>query len=54
MKNKKEEVKKMLKELRESISRRPSPFTRMDEEEVIDHLRKIRKELWEKKFAARS
>ena len=57
MKNKKEEkeeAKRLLKELRDSISKRPSPFAGMDEEEAIKHLRKIRKGLWEKKLAARS
>ena len=54
MKNKKEEAKRLLKELRDSISKRPSPFAAMDEEEVIKHLRKIRKGLWEKKLAPRS
>jgi hypothetical protein len=53
MKTKKAEAKKLLHELRESISKRPSPFAGMSEEEVIKHLRKIRKELWEKKLAAR-
>ena len=54
MKNKKEEAKRLLKELRDSISKRPSPFAGMDEEEAIEHLREIRKGLWEKKLAARS
>ena len=54
MKNKKAEAKKLWKELRESISARPSPFAGMSEEEVIKHLRKTRKRLWEKKLAARS
>jgi len=52
MKNKKAEAKRLWKELRESISKRPSPFAGMSEEEVIDHLRKMRKKLWEKKLAA--
>jgi hypothetical protein len=54
MKNKKEEAKRLLKEMRDSISKRPSPLAGMDEEEAINHLRKIRKALWEKKLAARS
>ena len=54
MKNKKAEARKLWNELRESISKRPSPFTGMSEEEVIKHLRKTRKRLWEKKLAARS
>lgn len=51
---KKTEAKRMWDELRESVSRKPSPFAGMSEEEVIKHLRKVRKELWEKKLAARS
>ncbi|MBI5756425.1 MAG: hypothetical protein HZA12_05810 [Nitrospirae bacterium] len=54
MKNKKAEATKLWNELRESISKRPSPFAGMSEEEVIKHLRKTRKRLWEKKLAARS
>ncbi len=54
MKTKKTEAKKLLHELRESISKRPSPFTGMTEEEAIKHLRNIRKKLWESKFAART
>jgi hypothetical protein len=54
MKNKKAEAKKLLHELRESISKRTSPFTGMSEEEVIEHMRKIRKKLWDNKFAART
>lgn len=48
------EAKKLWKELRKSVSKRPSPFAGMSEEEVIKHLRKIRQKLWEKKLAARS
>lgn len=51
MKNKKAEAKKLLHELRESISKRPSPFAGMTEKEVIEQLRKTRKKLWEKKLA---
>ena len=54
MKNKKTEAKKLFEELCESISKRPSPFVGMSEEEVIKHLRKTRKKLWEKKLAART
>ncbi len=54
MKSKKDEAKKLWNELCESISKRPSPFKGMSEEEVIEHLRKTRKKLWEKKLAARS
>ena len=54
MKTKKNEAKKLLKELQESISKRSSPFDSMNEEEAIKHMRKIREKLWEKKLAARS
>lgn len=54
MKNKKAEAKKLWDDLHESISKRPSPFAGMTEEEVIKHLRKTRKKLWEKKLAART
>lgn len=54
MKNKDiKEAKKLWNDLRKSVSTRPSPFSGMSEEEIIKHLRKIRKELWEKKLAAR-
>jgi len=53
MKNKTAEAKKLWNELRESISKRPSPFEGMSEEEVIKQLRKTRKKLWEKKLALR-
>ncbi len=47
------EAKRLWKELCNSVSRRPSPFKGMSEEEVIEQLRKTRKKLWEKKFALR-
>jgi ATP sulfurylase len=50
---KKTEAKKLWGELRESISKKPSPFEGMSEEEVIKQLRKTRKKLWEKKLALR-
>lgn len=53
MKNRKAEAKRLWDEMRESVSKKPSPFAGMSEEEVIKHLRKIRKELWGKKLAAR-
>jgi len=52
MKNKQTEARKLWEELRESISTRPSPFAGMSEEQVIKHLRRTRKKLWEKKLAA--
>jgi len=54
MKTKKAEAKKLWDELRENISKRPSPFAGMTEEEVIKQLRKTRKKLWEKKLAPRT
>ncbi len=48
------EAKMLWEELRESISKRPSPFAGMTEEEAIKHLRKIRKSLWEKKLETTS
>lgn len=53
MKTKKAEAKKLLNELREMIARDPSPIFKMSKEDVIKQLRKTRKELWEKKLAAR-
>jgi hypothetical protein len=52
--SKKAGAKRLLNELRESIAKKPSPFAGMSEEEVIKHLRKTRKKLWEKKLAPRS
>lgn len=47
------EAKKLWKDLRESVAKRPSPFEGMTEEEVITQLRKTRKKVWEKKLALR-
>ena len=47
------EATKLPKELRESIAKKPSPFAGMSKEEVIQHMRKTRNILWEKKFAPR-
>ena len=46
-------AQRLWEELRESISKRPSPFAGMSEEEVIKRLRKTREKLWEKKLASR-
>jgi len=54
MKNKKAEAKRLWNTLQKSVSKRLSPFSGMSEEEVIKHLRKTRKRLWEKKLAART
>jgi hypothetical protein len=43
MKSKKAEAKRLWDELRESVSKRTSPFAGMTKEEVIKHLRKTRK-----------
>jgi len=53
MKNKKAEAKRLWNELRESVSRRPSPLAGMTEEEALKYLRQIRENLWEKKLATR-
>ncbi len=49
-KNKKE-AKKLWNELCSSVSKRPSPLDGMTEDEVIAHMRDIRKKVWEKKLA---
>lgn len=55
MKNKDvKEAKTLWDELCKSVSKRPSPFAGMSEEEVIKRLRKTRKKLWEKKLATRT
>ncbi len=54
MKRNIKEAKQLLKNLRESISKRHSPFSGMSEGEVIERLRKTREKLWEEKIAARS
>ena len=53
MKNQEAEAKKLWKELRKSVSNKPSPLDGMTEEEAIKYLREIRKKLWEKKLATR-
>ena len=47
------EAMKLLKELRESIAKKPNPFSGMTKEQVIKHTRKVREKLWEKKLASR-
>jgi archaellum component FlaC len=47
------QAKKHLKRIRELVAQKPSPFAGMTEEEVIGHLRKTRKQLWERKLATR-
>lgn len=46
-------AKKHLEKLREMIARDPSPIFKMSKEEIIEQLRKTRKEIWEEKLAAR-
>ena len=54
MNKKATQAKRLWNELCKSVSKKPSPFAGMSEEEVIKHLRKTREELWERKLAARS
>lgn len=49
-----QKAKKHLEKVRELISKRKHPFSDMTEDEIIEALRKTRKELWGKKLAARS
>lgn len=49
-----QKAKKHLERVRELISKSKHPFSDMTEDEIIEVLRKTRKELWEKKLAARS
>jgi len=54
MKNKKaKEPRKLLEQLRQSIAKKPNPFSGMTKEQVIKHLRKTREKLWKEKLAAR-
>ena len=46
-------AKMHLEKIRKLVAQRTSPFAGMSEEEVINHLRKIRQELWEEKLAVR-
>jgi len=54
MKKNIKEAKKHFENLRKMIAERPSPFAGMSKDEVIEHLRRTRDELWEKKLAAHS
>lgn len=49
-----QKAKKHLEKVRELVSKRKHPFSDMTEDEVIEAMRRTRKELWEKKLAARS
>ena len=48
------EAKKRLQRLRESITKKPSPFKGMTLEQAIKKMRKVREKLWEEKFALHS
>lgn len=57
MKTKKPDPKRAMQhfeKLCRLVSQRKSPFEGMTEEEVIEKLRKTRKELWGKKLASRT
>ena len=54
IKHKAEKAKRLLKQLQESIARKPSPFAGMTKEQVIKELRKTREKLWEEKLASHS
>ncbi|MEW6041328.1 MAG: hypothetical protein AB1633_07390 [Elusimicrobiota bacterium] len=45
-----ERAKKHLDRIRELVAQRPSPFEGMTKDEVIEQLRKTRKELWQEKM----
>lgn len=47
-------AKKHLNRIRELVAQRLSPFEGMTKDEVIEKLRKTRKELWEKKLVTRT
>lgn len=47
-------AKKHLENLRQIISKNPSPVFKMSKEEVVKTLRKTREKLWEEKFAHHS
>ncbi len=47
-------AKKHLAEIRRVVSQSPSPLAGMSKDQAIDEMRKVREELWENKFAARS
>jgi len=49
-----ERAKKHLNRIRELVAQRPSPFEGMTKDEVIEQLRKTRKELWEQKLVTRT
>lgn len=49
-----QKAKRHLEKVRELVAKRKHPFSGMTEDEVIEALRKTRKELWEKKLAAHS
>ena len=54
LQDKAKQAKRHLNRLRQIVSQTPSPFAGMSEEEAIEKMRKIRKEMWETKVAPRS
>lgn len=53
----KEKIKKAgeaLRKIRESVSRRKSPFEGMTKDQAINAMRKVREKLWEEKIGTRS
>jgi hypothetical protein len=46
-------AKRLLEELRESIAKKPNPFSGMTKEEIIEKIRQTREKLWEEKLASR-
>ncbi len=53
IKSNSEKALKHLKKARQLMSRVRSPYEGMDEQEIIDEIRKVREKLWEEKITAR-
>ncbi|MBI3305348.1 hypothetical protein HYZ80_03460 [Candidatus Parcubacteria bacterium] len=53
MEKKAKDALKYLKKIRELVAKRPSPFTGMSKDEVIEELRKTREQLWEQRLGNR-
>jgi len=47
-------AKKHLNRIRELVAQKPSPFEGMTKDEVIEQLRKTRRQLWEEKLVTRA
>ena len=54
MERKAKEALKQLAYIRQLAAKRPSPFTGMSKDAVIEELRKTREQLWEKKLGIRA